>query len=430
MIIIDLNNLDSNLIESVKSNDLHRCFNIGAIMKNRRNEKKLTLQKLCKGICCIAYQSRLERNQYDNLNDEIIPKLCERLDLDYEEVKQSANTSELELALHDFMLGDKVELLKRFEKCKEKGYFSTNNLISCMIYLIDRQYALFNEDISRLDTLKSTMSVLELSTLLLVMIYYYIDTYQYEKAKNYYMFAHDLQCTNEDIKIMLKEVKLIIDCNLFSKVNDNRELINYDFQEIKKSYVFGYPISKQVSLQLEYLKTCESDHALKIFKTLEKDPNIVKEEKFYYTKAYVLTKCRKYREVLDYTNSLNTLTYKYVSLYAYSLKELAFNYPNQLKEEDMLKYKEVLKKYIHETKISNEDTIHIAFIKLMEMEIDGGSDLSIFNYIKNEMFALFKTFRENLYFEYCLEKIYGLISKLSKYKEAYEILNYLYFQNS
>ena len=428
MIIIDLNNLDSSLLESVKSNDLHRHFNIGAIMKNRRFEKNLTLQELCKGICCVAYQSRLERNQYDSLNEIIIPKLCERLDLDYEEMKIGTSTVELEYALHDYMLGNRKELVKRFEKCKENDYFSTNNLIGCMVYLSDKKYAQFNEYISKLDTLKSTMNVLELSTLLLVMIYYYIETYQFEKALNYYSFAKDLNCVNDDINIMLKEVKLIIDCNLYSIANDNKEIISFDFQEIKRNYVFGYPISKQISLQLEYLKTCESSEALKIFKTLEQDPDIVKEEKFYYIKAYVLTKAKKYKEVLDYINTLDNLTYKYVSLYAYSLKELIFTHPNLLSNEEKIKYKEILKKYIHESKLSNEDTIHIAFIRLMEIELDDGSDLAIFNYIKNEMFAIFKTFRENLYFEYCLNKIYKLISKLSKYKEAYEILSVLYFK--
>lgn len=427
MIIIDLSNLDSSLIESVKSNDLHRRFNIGAIMKNRRFEKNLTLQKLCKGICCVAYQSRIERNQYDSLNDKIIPKLCERLDLNYEKMIVGTSSDELELALHDYMLGNKRELFKRFEKCKENDYFSTNNLIGCMVYLIDKKYGLFNEYISKLDSLKSTMNTLELSTLLLVMIYYYIETYQFEKAQNYYLFARELKCTNEDINVMLKEVKLIIDCNLYSKANGNLEVIAFDFQEIKKSYILGYPISKQISLQLEYLKTCESDEALRIFKTLENDPDIVKEEKFYYTKAYVLTKAKQYKEVLDYIDTLDTVSYKYVSLYAYCLKELIVE-GSALTSIEIAKYKENLKKYIHETKLSNEDTIHIAFIKLMEIELDNGSDLAIFNYIKNEMFAIFKTFRESLYYEYCLEKIYELIAKLSKYKEAYEILSFLYFK--
>ena len=154
MIIIDLNNLDSSLLESVKSNDLHRHFNIGAIMKNRRFEKNLTLQELCKGICCVAYQSRLERNQYDSLNEIIIPKLCERLDLDYEEMKIGTSTVELEYALHDYMLGNRKELVKRFEKCKENDYFSTNNLIGCMVYLSDKKYAQFNEYIKRIPNSK------------------------------------------------------------------------------------------------------------------------------------------------------------------------------------------------------------------------------------------------------------------------------------
>ena len=95
-------------------------------------------------------------------------------------------------------------------------------------------------------------------------------------------------------------------------------------------------------------------------------------------------------------------------------------------KEDIKKYEASLKKYIHEIKIENEDTIHIAFIKLMQMEFDESNDLATFNYIKNEMFALFKTFQVSYYFEYCLEKMQVLIPKLSKYKEAYEILKLLY----
>ena len=88
-----------------------------------------------------------------------------------------------------------------------------------------------------------------------------------------------------------------------------------------------------------------------------------------------------------------------------------------------------LKKYIHEVKINNEDTIHIAFIKLMEMEIDNSTDLVIFNYIKDEMLPLFNSFFISFYFDYCLETIYKLIGKLAKYKEAYEILKILHFSN-
>lgn len=431
MYILDLKNMNYNLIKSVRRSDKHKSYNIGAIFKYKRNEKHLTLFELCEGICCVAYQSRIERNVYDVLNDKIIPKLCERLDLNYEEMLIGTSIEELKLGLHEFMRLDIEALKKRYKKCNQNYYFSTNNLIVCMYYLLTKNYSALNDYIVKLDYLKSTMNVLELSCLLLIMIYYYIDTYQYEKAANYIDYANALGSQNNDLNIMLQECKTIVTCSTFSKYkNNNHDIVKNEYEEMKKLFIYAYPFSKQQSLMLYYLETLKAEEAYSILCQYENDSVIVQNDQFNYTKCLVLAKCGKYKECLDLIDSLNEVSHKFVCLYAYSLKEI-IQFQSKVVDENMIEdAKSKLKKYIHEVKINNEDTIHIAFIKLMEIEIDGGdNDLVLFNYIKNEMLVLLNSFFVGFYFDYCLEKIYYLIGKLSKYKEAYEILKLLHFSN-
>ena len=431
MNIIDLKNINYGLIKTIKKADKNKNYNIGAIFKYKRNEKHLTLFELCDGICCVAYQSRVERNVYDTLNDKIIPLLCERLDLNYEEMLIGTSIEELKQGLHEFMRLDMEALKKRYKKCNQNYYFSTNNLIVCMYQLLMKNYAVFNDYIVKLDYLKSTMNVLELSSLLLVMIYYYIDTYQYEKALNYLDYAYALGSQNSDLMIMLQECKTIVTCKLYSKYkNDNHDIVKHEYEEMKKLYIYAYPFSKQQSLMLNYLETLKAEEAYSILTQYENDSVLIQDEQFYYTKCLILTKCGKYKECLEIIDSMKEISHKFVCLYAYSLKEIIQFQSNVTNPDLISDAKNKLKKYIHEASINNEDTIHIAFIKLMEIEIDGGNnDHLIFDHIKQEMLPLLQSFHVSFYFDYCLEKIYRLIGKLAKYKEAYEILKLLHFSN-
>ena len=59
---------------------------------------------------------------YDVLNDKIIPKLCERLDLNYEEMLIGTSIEELKLGLHEFMRLD-IEAIKKRYKKRKKNFF-------------------------------------------------------------------------------------------------------------------------------------------------------------------------------------------------------------------------------------------------------------------------------------------------------------------
>ena len=430
MVIIDLKNVTYDLIQTISKADKNKKYNIGAIFKYKRNEKHLTLTELCEGICCVAYQSRVERNVYESLNNKIIPLLCEKLDINYEEMLIGTSIEELKQGLHEFMRLDMDALKKRYMKCNQNYYFSTNNLIVCMYQLLMKNYKNLHDYIAKLDFLKSTMNVLELSCLFLIMIYYYIETYQYQKASDYIDYTYALGAQNIDLLILLQECKTILTCKMYSKYkNNNHDIVKHEYEEMRKYYVYAYPYCKQNSLLLTYLETLKAEDALNIIKQYENDVLMLKDEQFYYTHSLILVKCGKYKECIDLIDSLDKVNHKFVCLYACSLKEIIKHHSKQYETSEIEAMKQKLKQYLHEVKIENEDTIHIAFIKLMELELDNSSDLIVFNHIKNEMLPLFDSFYVSFYFEYCLEKMFDLIGKLAKYKEAYEILKLLHFSN-
>ena len=323
MVIIDLKNVNYNLIQMIRKLDNNKQYNIGAIFKFMRNKKHMTLSELCEGICCVAYKYRLERNLYDSLNNKIIPKLCEKLDLNYEEMLIGTSIDELKQGLHEFMRQNMEALKKRYMKCNQNYYFSTNNLIVCMYQLLMKNYNMLNDYIVKLDFLKSTMNVLELSCLFLLMIRYYIETYQYEKAKNYIEDTSSLGSQNPDLIILLQECKTIVACKMFSEYkNNNHDVVKYEYDEMRKNYIYAYPYCKQNLLMLYYLETLKAEDAYSILVQYENDVFLVKDEQFYYTKCLILAKCGKYKECIDLINNYNEINHKFVCLFAYSLKEI------------------------------------------------------------------------------------------------------------
>ena len=393
-------------------------------------KKNLTMEELCDGICCPAYESKLERNQYESLNETIIPKLCERLDISYEDVKCACDENELIDAIHEYFTSDLEKLGERLAKYSDNTNFVNTNLIACLYYLLKKEYDKLNNCVRKLDIVKSSMNIIEMATFLIITIHYNIATLQYEKAINYYRYLKMLECDNQDIEIMQLEAKFIIDCNLYNKfTNSNHDIIEMDYKDLKSNHILSCPITKQINLQLEYLKTLDGDSALEYLANLEKDDIYHNMKNFTYVKALALAKANKFTELVEYLDNLNNIGFKYASLYAYAVRGLILKMDDKNSKAAM-ELKKKLKGIINDAKMESGDTIHIAFLKLMELEIDGDTDVKIFEYIKFEMGALFKNYNVPFYFEYCLNRSYVLIGKLTKYKEAYELLSKLLFNNN
>lgn len=415
MVLIELSNLEV-AIEKLNYSDYEKESNsIGSVIKNRRCEMKKTLEEICKGICCVGFLSKLERNKVDNLNNPIVMKLCEKLDLDYEALSKTKTKDELKNALSEYAFNRNEALKRRYESLNKTMFLSQNALIECMYYLNVEDYNNLNIKITKLDAVKKSMTALELSTLLILMVNYYIKTFQYKKAKEYLSVLDDIGFDEYPLNILKREAKFYVSCNL------DRKNLEDDYNDIKSFYDIGYPLTKQFLLRLEYLKAMDNHElAYQILCSLEKEKISSCSMQFDYTKVYLLSYLRKYKEVCNLIFEKKLNTYNFISLYAFSLYNLKKN--KMLTKDEYSMYLSNLNKLNKEARYKNEDTIHMCFLKLMQMEIDNTSDAVICNYLKLQMLEDLKTFYNQLYYDYSVKRYYELLGELCKYKDAYILL--------
>ncbi len=415
MLLIELNNL-SAAVEKIKYCDYEKESNsIGSVIKNRRCEMKKTLEEICKGICCVGFLSKLERNKLDNLNNPIVMKLCERLDLDYESLSKTKTKDELVKALVEFTYNRFSDLKKRYDSLNKEMFLSQNAIIECLYYLSVEDYKNLNIKISKLDVVKKSMTALELSTLLIVMINYFIKTYQYKKALEYLNILDEIGFDEYPINILKREAKFYVSCN-YDKKN-----IEDDYNNVKMFYDIGYPLSKQFLLRIEYLKSMDN-HKLAYDILLSVENEMMNEcvKEFNYVKCYLLCYLKKFKDVcnLILDNKLNT--YNFISLFAYAF--FMMKKKNEMNEVEYTKYFNFLNLLNRSAKYKNEDTVHICFLRLMQMEIDDMTDISIYNYLKMQMLEDLKSFYNQLYYDYSINRYYELLGHLCKYKDAYIML--------
>lgn len=415
MLLIELNNLSAT-VEKLKYCDYEKESNsIGSVIKDRRCEMKKTLEEICKGICCVGFLSKLERNKLDNLNNPIVMKLCEKLDLDYESLCKTKTKDELINALCEFTFNQFDLLKKRYDSLNKEMFLSQNALIECLYYLYIEDYNNFNIKINKLDVVKKSMTALELSTLLLIMVNYYIKTYQYKKGKEYLEIIEEIGFDEYPVNILKREARFYISCNY------DRDNIEDDYNNIKAFYDIGYPLTKQFLLRLEYLKSLDNKElAYQILLSLEKEKISTCIKQFDYTKVYLLSYLKQYKEICDLIIEKKYNTYNFIAIYSYALFMIKKN--KIVNKEHFSTYLNYLATVNRGAKYKNEDTIHICFLKLMQMEIDDQTEVSIYNYLKNQILEDLKSFYNNLYYDYCVNRYYELLGDLCKYKDAYILL--------
>jgi len=139
-------------------------------------------------------------------------------------------------------------------------------------------------------------------------------------------------------------------------------------------------------------------------------------EEYYYTKITILIKQNKHLEAMKEVIECGKIHIRFACLYAYNLLMYSLNKENIL---EVNKYKANLISYIKLCDQGPGETYHIAFLRLMQHEIDGSPLEIICNYIKNQLLKELKEYSCVLYDEYIIDRYCLLLGKLCRYKDAY-----------
>ena len=245
---------------------------------------------------------------------------------------------------------------------------------------------------------------------LLIVFETYLYTLQFNKALEYINLIEKLNYHNDKINLFIKERRFILSCKM------EMSNINHLFDEIRRDFHL-YSINKQFALMLYYNETQYSDEAYRYLIEMGKEyvpKNLI--EEYIYAKALLLTKLNKNVEAMKFIIESNVNHIKFASLYAYNL--FMFSCEGDV-DKDIKNYRSTLVSFIRLCDQNVGETYHIAFLRLMQYELDRSSPDIICNYIKNQLLKELIDFSFPLYDEYIKNRYCLLLGKLCRYKDAY-----------
>lgn len=410
---IFLKNIEETLAKREEQGPVEESNYLSAILKNRRLELKMTLSETTENICSEALLSKVERNLMSPRNVKV-EMLCERLNLDYFKLINLETNDRIEKLLYLYFDQKYEEILSIEDKICDGVFIAQDEIVKCYKHLINKDYKQLHYCILSLDTVKDCLSDIELFALLLVIFEYNINTLQYRNAMEYINMLDKYYSHNKKYELFIKEKKFILNC----KMENNN--VDYLFEDLRK-YFHLYSITKQFGLNLYYQETLKNEYAYNYLINMGKDfvPLIYKEE-YYYALVLLLTKLNKNVEAMKLIIESNYNTVRFIALYAYNL--FLFSYDSESVNNEYKSYKNKLVSLIKLCNQSSGDTYHIAFLKLMQYEIEKAPLDTICNFIKNNLLKELKDFSYPLYDEYINDRYCLLLGKLSRYKDAYLFL--------
>lgn len=382
---------------------------LSSIIKSRRMELKLTLAQTTEHICSEALLSKLERNLMSSKNEKVA-LLCERLNLDYDNLINLETNDRIEKLLYYYFEDQFNEILQIEDKICEDVFIAQDEIIKAYKYFINREFKKLHLCVIGLDNVKECLSDIELFALLLIVLEYNLYSLQLKKAENYLKLLFQLEIRNEKYSLFLKEKKFILHC-----ISETRE-VEYLYCDINKNYN-KFSMEKQFKFNLYYNQTMSSNHSYNYLVNMGK--HYVPEQyldEYKYAKAFVLTKMNNYIDAMKFIIESNVNHIKFASLYAYNLFMYQNTNPNEV---DFKNYKYKLVSLIKICDQTPGEALHISFLKLMQLEIDKSNSDIICNFIKNQLLKELYGFSYPLYDEYIKDRYCLLLGKLCKYKEAY-----------
>lgn len=397
---------------------------ISTILKNIRMMRNLTLHEATKNICSEAFLSKVERNLMDPRNERV-ELLCERYNLNYNDLINLDDNKKIELLLLYFFKQDFDSILAMSSCTCEGEYIAQDEIVKCFQQYIKKDYKNLQATVLKLDTIKQCLSDLELFALILIVYEYNFMNLQLNKAKEYLDVLKLFNNLNDQCNDYIKEREFI----LLSKMKSNET--KYAFSQIRDKMLY-YNYEKSTIFSLIYFDYLDSKKVIEFCSNI--NFNAFTQEKtineIVYMKAKALIALNEFDQAFDVIRSYDKKDFRFVTLFAYCIVK-KMNYKMKSKEivnklyidtDEFKLLKNELVSYIKTIKQEQCDLFNVAFLRLMQYEIDRCEEEVIANYIKNYLLKELEELSFPLYDKYIKNRYCELLGKLCRYKDAYQFL--------
>ncbi len=396
---------------------------ISSILKNKRLIQNLTLQEATENICSEAFLSKLERNLMDPRNERV-ELLCERFNLNYNELLNLENNNQIEKLLLCYFKNDLESILSLNTCTCDDAYIAQDEIVKAYQCFIKQDYKSLQSIVNNLDNIKECLNDLELFALILIVYEYNFISLQFNKADGYLRILEQFSINHKECSEYVMERRYILSCKmriqkvplLFNGLRDKMLYYNYSKSTLFTLYYFEYLNDESV---INYINNID----------LSLLTPYVKEE-IIYIKAKSLVKLNRFYDAFNVIRSDENKSVRLVTLFAFNLVNL-MNYKKTNREPvnklyvDTDEYRKLRSELINMIKNAKQisiDTYHLAFLRLMQYEIDESEEEVIANYIKNYLLKELQEFTYPLYNNYIVDRYCLLLGKLCRYKDAFTFL--------
>ena len=412
MLEFELVNIDQLITKRIKMGPVVVTNYLSSILKRRKLDLNMTLDDFTSGICSQALGSKILRNLVESTN-KVVPKLCERVGVEYDSLSKLESNNRIENILYNF-IDMKYDLILQTQEVTYEGiYIAEDELVKAYKYLIKREYKKLSTVITKLDSVKECLSDVELFSLLLIVFEYNFYILRCNKALEYMKLLECFCLKNNKCNLFLKERKFMISC-----VMEHTD-VKYLFEDLKRDFHL-YSIDKQIGFYIYYNQTLGTQDAYNYLEEIGKNyiPEQYKED-YNYAKALILSKMGCHLYAMKLIIESGYARAKFVSLFAYNLFMYSLSSPS---ESDFKAYKAKLYSLMKIGTMNSGDSYHVAFLKLMQLELENSSFEDICNNIKNALIKDLYDYCYPLYDEYIKDRYCLLLGKLCRYKDAYMFL--------
>lgn len=396
---------------------------ISSIIKNKRLVQNLTLQEATEKICSEAFLSKLERNLMDPRNERV-ELLCERFNLNYNELLKLENNNQIEVLLLNYFKTDFVLILSMNTCTCTDEYIAQDEIVKAYQYFINQDYKMVQSIVNNLDNIKECLNDLELFALILLVYEYNFISLQFSKADGYLNILEKFIINQKECNEYIMECRYMLSCKmalqkvplLFNELRDKMLYYNYSKSTLFTLYYFEYLNDESV---INYINNID----------LTLLTAHVKEE-IIYIKAKAYVKTNRFYDAFNVIRSEPNKSVRLVTLFALNLVNLMI-YKKTNREpvnklyvdtDEFKKLRLELIALIKNVKQTSIDTYHLAFLRLMQYEIDESEEEVIANYIKNYLLKELQEFTYPLYNNYIVDRYCSLLGKLCRYKDAFNFL--------
>lgn len=252
---------------NTKNNEKKRYI---VLLKRKRIENRMTLEKLADGICTASYLSRIE-NLLVDVDDSYYYRLFKKLNIDFDQLREEMHNEIFTEILKNHMKNDDEKVVDLISKALKTNFYVDVEYDLMLLYdnIIKKMYTDARKLILDLNEKVEVLCENELTFFLFLSTLYAYKTYQGRFAYKQIMILCEMDMVEPLFKYAVYDLALDIfeyvgNTEMFFKyyqlLNDESYLTSFSFNALKHKAQYTYLAyqlsSMEVNSALESIKSC------------------------------------------------------------------------------------------------------------------------------------------------------------------------------